>query len=121
MGLGLKRICLACGAKFYDLEKNPIVCPKCGKKHTEEDFNKIKRARKKVVEQEIPEDDIGLGGAEVELLDEDIEESEAAVIETIEIDDDEDPIEAMEEDSDRLLVEIEEENDDMIESDDGKD
>lgn len=29
-GLGTKRLCPHCGAKFYDLEKNPIVCPKCG-------------------------------------------------------------------------------------------
>jgi uncharacterized protein (TIGR02300 family) len=28
--LGLKRICVACGAKFYDLMKQPAVCPKCG-------------------------------------------------------------------------------------------
>jgi len=28
-GLGSKRLCGNCGAKFYDLEKDPIVCPKC--------------------------------------------------------------------------------------------
>jgi uncharacterized protein (TIGR02300 family) len=28
--LGLKRQCLNCGAKFYDLNKDPAVCPKCG-------------------------------------------------------------------------------------------
>lgn len=28
--LGTKRVCGSCGAKFYDLSKNPIVCPKCG-------------------------------------------------------------------------------------------
>ncbi|MBC9179805.1 TIGR02300 family protein [Pseudoroseomonas ludipueritiae] len=28
--LGMKRICVACGAKFYDLGKQPAVCPKCG-------------------------------------------------------------------------------------------
>jgi uncharacterized protein (TIGR02300 family) len=28
--LGLKRVCVACGAKFYDLTKTPAVCPKCG-------------------------------------------------------------------------------------------
>jgi hypothetical protein len=28
--LGLKRVCVACGAKFYDLTKSPAVCPKCG-------------------------------------------------------------------------------------------
>jgi uncharacterized protein (TIGR02300 family) len=27
--LGTKRLCASCGAKFYDLSKNPIVCPKC--------------------------------------------------------------------------------------------
>jgi uncharacterized protein (TIGR02300 family) len=27
--LGLKRQCTNCGAKFYDLNKDPIVCPKC--------------------------------------------------------------------------------------------
>jgi uncharacterized protein (TIGR02300 family) len=28
--LGMKRLCAGCGAKFYDLGKAPIVCPKCG-------------------------------------------------------------------------------------------
>jgi uncharacterized protein (TIGR02300 family) len=27
--LGIKRLCGHCGAKFYDLNKDPIVCPKC--------------------------------------------------------------------------------------------
>jgi uncharacterized protein (TIGR02300 family) len=27
--LGTKRLCGHCGAKFYDLSKDPIVCPKC--------------------------------------------------------------------------------------------
>lgn len=28
--LGTKRLCASCGAKFYDLAKDPITCPKCG-------------------------------------------------------------------------------------------
>jgi uncharacterized protein (TIGR02300 family) len=28
--LGTKRLCASCGAKFYDLKKDPIHCPKCG-------------------------------------------------------------------------------------------
>lgn len=28
--LGTKRVCEACGAKFYDLNKEPVICPKCG-------------------------------------------------------------------------------------------
>ena len=27
---GTKRVCEACGGKFYDLNKNPVVCPLCG-------------------------------------------------------------------------------------------
>ncbi len=28
--LGAKRQCQSCGTKFYDLNKDPIACPKCG-------------------------------------------------------------------------------------------
>ena len=28
--LGTKRVCVACGARFYDLTKVPALCPKCG-------------------------------------------------------------------------------------------
>jgi uncharacterized protein (TIGR02300 family) len=28
--LGTKRTCPSCAARFYDLMKSPIVCPKCG-------------------------------------------------------------------------------------------
>ena len=26
---GIKRICLCCGKRFYDMQRNPIVCPSC--------------------------------------------------------------------------------------------
>lgn len=28
--LGSKRQCMSCGAKFYDLNRDPATCPKCG-------------------------------------------------------------------------------------------
>ena len=28
--LGAKRQCQSCATKFYDLNKDPILCPKCG-------------------------------------------------------------------------------------------
>ena len=28
--LGMKRQCQSCGAKFFDLSRDPILCPKCG-------------------------------------------------------------------------------------------
>ena len=30
VGRGTKRICKSCEAKFYDLNRDPIVCPSCG-------------------------------------------------------------------------------------------
>ncbi|HEX6978877.1 MAG TPA: TIGR02300 family protein [Alphaproteobacteria bacterium] len=31
---GTKRRCTDCGAAFYDMRRTPIICPKCGVKHT---------------------------------------------------------------------------------------
>jgi uncharacterized protein (TIGR02300 family) len=28
--LGTKRVCVSCGSRFYDLTRQPAVCPKCG-------------------------------------------------------------------------------------------
>ena len=42
---GAKRTCHGCAARFYDLNKNPIVCPKCGHQHDADDFVKARRAR----------------------------------------------------------------------------
>ena len=27
---GKKRACTSCGTRFYDMKKNPAICPKCG-------------------------------------------------------------------------------------------
>lgn len=32
---GTKRICLHCEAKFYDMMRTPILCPKCGEEFIE--------------------------------------------------------------------------------------
>ncbi len=42
---GIKRTCQSCGARFYDLNKSPIKCPKCGREHDREDFVKVRRGR----------------------------------------------------------------------------
>ena len=43
--LGSKRVCPSCSAKFYDLGNNPAVCPECGAAHSQEIFQKPRRAR----------------------------------------------------------------------------
>lgn len=42
---GIKRTCQSCSARFYDLNKSPIKCPKCGREHDREDFVKVRRGR----------------------------------------------------------------------------
>lgn len=42
---GTKRTCQSCAARFYDLSKSPIKCPKCGREHDREDFVKVRRGR----------------------------------------------------------------------------
>lgn len=71
---GLKRMCLSCGAKFYDLQRDPILCPSCGTQFDTEAATKLKRGRpvagdeKKVAKK--------ADGEDVELLEtEDLEEN----------------------------------------------
>ncbi len=64
---GTKRTCQKCEARFYDLKRTPIVCPKCGHSHDVEDFIKTRRSRsapkaapapaKKPVEKVVPQVD----------------------------------------------------------------
>lgn len=42
---GMKRICQSCGAKFYDLQRSPILCPKCGAEFDPETVLRSRRGR----------------------------------------------------------------------------
>jgi uncharacterized protein (TIGR02300 family) len=42
---GAKRTCPTCSARFYDLGRTPIVCPKCGGTFEPEAFTKSRRSR----------------------------------------------------------------------------
>ena len=42
---GVKRTCLSCGARFYDLQHDPIVCPACGATVDAAAQSKPRRAR----------------------------------------------------------------------------
>lgn len=55
INLGNKRVCVECGAKFYDLGNNPAACPKC---KTMNDINaQVKVRRKNRVALEVDNDD----------------------------------------------------------------
>jgi uncharacterized protein (TIGR02300 family) len=107
--LGTKRQCQNCGAKFFDLAKDPIVCPKCGTVYQVASLPARSSARGKAVEEE-PE----VEPAEAELVpleeaDAGDEEKVAAVLpdDDIEIEEDE----AAEDDT--FLEQEEEDSDDV--------
>lgn len=42
---GAKRLCPSCGARYYDLRKNPPCCPKCGAVYEADRGGKSRRGR----------------------------------------------------------------------------
>jgi uncharacterized protein (TIGR02300 family) len=82
--LGSKRQCQNCGTKFFDLNKDPIVCPKCGKL-----FQTVAAARaqpRAAAEEEV---EVETGTVELVSLEEveTTDDKAVAVEEDIEIDD----------------------------------
>lgn len=47
--LGLKRVCLGCSTRFYDLNKNPAFCPNCGKEFNPLASSRLSRSRQSEV------------------------------------------------------------------------
>ena len=43
--LGTKRVCLACGMRFYDFSRSPIICPGCGSQFDPENIIKSRKGR----------------------------------------------------------------------------
>ncbi len=40
---GIKRTCQSCGARFYDLKKDPVICPKCSATFSPESILRSRR------------------------------------------------------------------------------
>ena len=109
--LGAKRQCQTCGAKFFDLNKDPIVCPKCGTV-----FQGAARARAATKEDQEETELAAPAGVDVVSLDE-VEAGEEKVAETaVEDVDVEDEPEA---EDDAFLEEEEEDDDDVTNLIDG--
>ena len=107
--LGTKRQCQNCGAKFFDLAKNPIVCPKCGTVYQVASMPARSSARGKVVEEDEPEAE----APEAELVP--LEEADAAEDEKVVAVAADDDIEIEDEaaEDDTFLEEEEEDSDDV--------
>jgi uncharacterized protein (TIGR02300 family) len=107
--LGTKRQCQNCGAKFFDLAKDPIVCPKCGTVYQVATMpaRSSARAGKAAVEDEPEVEAVEAELVPLEEADETADEKVAAVVpeDDIEIED--------EEPADTFLEEEEEDSDDV--------
>lgn len=44
--MGTKRQCMVCAARFYDLKKPKITCPKCGAAHDVDAATKAHKTRR---------------------------------------------------------------------------
>jgi uncharacterized protein (TIGR02300 family) len=43
--LGVKRLCLSCGGRFYDFKRSPIICPSCSAEFDPENPLKSRKSR----------------------------------------------------------------------------
>lgn len=94
--LGQKRTCQSCSAKFYDMNRAPIVCPKCGASFDPEALMKLRRGKPvpAPVAKPVPVDEPEPAEAEEADGDdtEDEEEDEAVMEDTSELGQDSDDV-----------------------------
>jgi len=110
--LGNKRQCLSCGAKFFDLNRDPILCPKCGAVFQVAMPVRAQRAAPAATDEEEPNAE---AGAEVVSL----EDADAEAAEKIPVGDDDIEIEDDSATDDTFLEEEEEDGDDVSDLIDG--
>ena len=104
--LGAKRQCQNCGAKFFDLNKDPIVCPKCGTI-----FQGVSARAERATAKDEDEEDEAVAPAGVELVS--LDDAEAGEEKTAEVAVDDIDVEDDAEADDAFLEEEEEDDDDV--------
>ncbi|WP_376099641.1 TIGR02300 family protein [Roseomonas sp. CCTCC AB2023176] len=86
--LGLKRTCVACGTRFYDLTRTPAVCPKCG---TEQPAEQPRARRAAPLPEEKPKKRVPAGDTpDIEDVDAEEVADDAAVEDADDLEDDDD-------------------------------
>ena len=94
---GMKRVCQSCGARFYDLQREPIVCPKCSAVYDPDSASRTRRGRSAAAEKVValkPAETTEAAEVELEDVDVDLDVSdEDLVLEEESEEDEEDLIE----------------------------
>jgi uncharacterized protein (TIGR02300 family) len=90
--LGLKRTCVSCAAKFYDMAKQPAMCPKCG---TEQPAEQPRPKRgPAVVDEKLKKRAAAGGDAETDDVEIEDVDADAAALEADDLDDEDEAIDA---------------------------
>jgi uncharacterized protein (TIGR02300 family) len=95
--LGAKQICPTCSSKFYDLNRRPAHCPKCGSEFDPEEALRSRRVRTRVPLPEEETEEVKV--AEVE-ADEEVFEAEADEAPELDAGVEAEPLETGDEDED---------------------
>jgi uncharacterized protein (TIGR02300 family) len=109
--LGAKHQCQNCGAKFFDLNRDPIVCPKCGSVFQGASASASARARPALKPDEEESEVAAPAGVDIVSLDEvEAGEEKAAepAVDDVDVEDD-----AEDAPDDPFLEEEEEDDDDV--------
>lgn len=109
--LGTKRQCPNCGAKYYDLNKSPAVCPKCGTLF-EVTTAKVRAPEAAVEEEEVENEDEADTGPEVISLEE--ADAEATGDGASDDDNEDDDLSVDDDDDDDAFLEEDEDEDDDV-------
>ena len=101
---GVKRACLACGVRFYDMQKSPIVCPSCETVFDPEAIFRPRRNRPAEPDAPAPANDDAAKPAAS--AGKDAEDEVEALISDVVVEDDDD------EDDDALAPDLDDDDDD---------
>ena len=110
--LGTKRTCPSCAVRFYDLSKNPIICPACevsfvaetllpSKNDTQTAAAATARPQAEEAEKEKTPEDVEI--VSLDDVEGDVEEDETAAIADVDLGDDDVAVEAGDDDDDTFL------------------
>lgn len=112
---GVKRACLACGTRFYDMQKSPIICPSCETVFDPEAIFRPRRNRPAEPDTPAPAND----DASKPKADEDDDDEVAALVSDVEVEDDDDDDDAA------IGVDLDDDDDDepvvVVKKDDDED
>ncbi len=82
---GLKRVCVDCGIRFYDMKKRPIICPNCSTEFTGAIKVKSRRGRVAKALEEGAESQVAEAAAKKKAVNDDFDEDEIEEADEIEV------------------------------------